>query len=199
MSIERDSTIRFHESGTLISVTRWLRSHDEGIAEWLKNTRRAYQADRANVAEEHRAALLLFRDADSSGRARIGLLDVGGASLGDVTVWSVWQDPTASNRGSGHQEEETQGNGGKAYMFKLFSGVSRILGVRDRKLNCKGFDGPSQTVQRGTPGFIPNVASAQDLPDASWETQLQLALAPYDITFSELPEDLQSALREREA
>src|SRR5438034_9823898 len=98
MSIERDSKIEFHPSGTLISVTRWIRSHDEGIAEWLKNTRRAYQPDRANVEENHRAALLLFRDADVLRPASIGLLDLGGASLDDVTVWSTWQDPTASGR-----------------------------------------------------------------------------------------------------
>jgi hypothetical protein len=48
MSIERDEQIRFHELGTLTSVTRWIRSHDEGVAEWLKNARRAYQPDRAN-------------------------------------------------------------------------------------------------------------------------------------------------------
>src|SRR5438034_11801914 len=92
MSIERDSKIEFHPSGTLTSVTRWIRSHDEGIAEWLKNTRRAYQPDRANVEEKHRAALLLFRDADASGPARIGLLDVGGASLDDAMHWRIWQD-----------------------------------------------------------------------------------------------------------
>ena len=62
MSIERVARIEFHEAGTLISVTRWIRSHDEGIAEWLKNARRAYQPDRANVAERHRVALLLFKD-----------------------------------------------------------------------------------------------------------------------------------------
>jgi hypothetical protein len=130
----------------------------------------------AKVDEKHRAALLVFRDADAKGAARIGLLDVGGASLEDVTAWSTWQDPTASSRGSGRPEEDTQGNGGKAYMFKLFTGVSRILGVRERKLNCKGFEGPPQTVERGTPGFIPNAASARDLPDASWEIELQRAL-----------------------
>ena len=43
MSIERDEQIRFHELGTLISMTRWIRTHDEGVAEWLKNARRAYQ------------------------------------------------------------------------------------------------------------------------------------------------------------
>jgi hypothetical protein len=48
MSIERDEQIRFHELGTLTSVTRWIRSHNEGVAEWLKNVRRAYQPGRAD-------------------------------------------------------------------------------------------------------------------------------------------------------
>lgn len=199
MTIERDSNIRFHEAGTLISVTRWIRTHDEGIAEWLKNARRAYQADRADVDESHRVALLLFRDGGPKGPPRIGLLDVGGASLDDIMRWRIWQDPTASGRGSGQPEEETQGNGGKAYMFKLFAGTSRILGVRDRKLNCQGFDGPALSVLRGTPGFIPSEAAARDLPDVSWEVELRLALEVYEITPEELPADLRCALSKREA
>jgi hypothetical protein len=55
MSIERDPNIKFHELGTLTSVTKWIRAHDEGVAEWLKNARRAYQPDRANVDEKQRA------------------------------------------------------------------------------------------------------------------------------------------------
>ena len=73
MSIERDPRIEFHEAGTLISVTRWIRTHDEGIGEWLKNARRAYQPDRADVAEEDRAGLLLFQDSEPRRPARIGL------------------------------------------------------------------------------------------------------------------------------
>jgi hypothetical protein len=41
MAIERDPEIRFHELGTLLAVTRWVTTHDEGLAEWLKNARRA--------------------------------------------------------------------------------------------------------------------------------------------------------------
>ena len=108
-------------------------------------------------------------------------------------------DPEASGRGARVMEEETQGKGGKAYMFKLFKGAARILGVRDRKLNCKGFDGPESTVERGTPGFIPDAASARDLPNVTWETELERALHRYDMTFADLPKELQRALREREA
>ena len=88
--------------------------------------------------------MLLFKDADAKRPARIGLLDVGGATLDDVSSWSTWQDPDASSRGSGVDEEITQGNGGKAYMVRLFRGSARILGIKDRKLNCKGFDGTAE-------------------------------------------------------
>src|SRR5260370_19841373 len=103
--------------GTLQSVTRWIRGHEEGLAEWLKNARRAYQSDRANVAEQHRVAVLLFTDASPNSPSRIGLLDVGGGTLEDVNAFSTWQDPDASGRRAQLAEETTQGNGGKAYMY----------------------------------------------------------------------------------
>ena len=117
-SIERNEVIKFHERGTLEAVTRWIANHHDGLSEWLKNVRRQYQVDRANVHEGHRVAVLLLQDAKGGRAARIGVLDVGGATLEDVTAWSTWQDPEASRRGSVMQEEETQGNGGKAYMFR---------------------------------------------------------------------------------
>src|SRR5438132_4597142 len=142
MNIERNEPIRFHEQGTLDAVTRWIAAHNDGVAEWFKNVRRQYQADRANVAEEHRIAVLLLKDAKDSQPSHIGVIDVGGATLEDVTAWSTWQDPEASRRKpTGHEEEETQGNGGKAYMYRLFTGPTRILGVRDQRRNCKGFEG----------------------------------------------------------
>src|SRR5437867_95621 len=162
-NIERNETIHFHERGTLEAVTRWNASHHDGLAEWLKNVRRQYQVDRANVKEEHRVALLLLHDAKGGHPARIGVLDVGGATLEDVTAWSTWQDPEASRRGSGLQEEETQGNGGKAYMYRLFSGATRISGIRDRRRNCKGFVGEPGTVERGTPGWIPSLSAGRDV------------------------------------
>ena len=63
MSIERNEPIHFHEQGTLEAVTRWIATHHDGIAELLKNVRRQYQVDRANVAENHRVAALLLQDA----------------------------------------------------------------------------------------------------------------------------------------
>src|SRR2546427_234863 len=109
MPIERNEPIRFHEQGTLEAVTRWIAAHHDGIAEWFKNIRPQYQDDRANVELDHRVDVLLLKDAKDGKPARIGLLDVGGATLEDVTYWSAWQDPDASRRQSTIEEEETQG------------------------------------------------------------------------------------------
>ncbi len=197
MSIERNEPINFHAKGTLDAVTRWIATHPEGIAEWFKNVRRQYQIDRANVAEEQRTAVLLLRDERAGRPARIGVLDVGGATLEDVTAWSTWDDPEASHRGSGLQEEQTQGNGGKAYMYRLFSGTARILGVRDRRRNCKGFEGPSGSVERGTPGWIPNVVEGREVEISSLDGELRNALKPYDISIEDLPSRVLAAIKSR--
>lgn len=199
MTIERDSEIKFHEQGTLNAVTRWISSHDEGLAEWLKNTRRAYQGDRAGVSEGDRCALLLLRSAEGDRPGRIGLLDVGGATVEDVTAWSTWQDPQASSRSADVVEEETQGNGGKAYMFRLFRGPTRILGVRDGKRNSKGFEGAAASVERGTPGFVPNAAEGREVPIASIDAELRIALEPYGVAPQDLPEEVYRAICSREA
>jgi len=133
MNIERNEPIRFHEKGTLDAVTRWIATHSDGIAEWLKNVRRQYQPDRANVNAKHRVSVILLKDASGNNPARIGVLDVGGATLEDVTAWSTWDDPEASHRGSLLLEEETQGNGGKAYMYRLFIGPASTEPVNEMR------------------------------------------------------------------
>ena len=199
MSIERNEPIHFHEQGTLEAVTRWIATHHDGIAEWLKNVRRQYQVDRANVAENHRVAALLLQDARDGKPARIGVIDVGGATLEDATAWSTWQDTAASHRGSALQEEETQGNGGKAYMYRLFVGSTRILGIRDRRRNCKGFDGELGTVERGTPGWMPSLAAGRDIEISSFEAELRQALEPYGLSIAGLPGPLRTAIAARKS
>jgi hypothetical protein len=199
MSIERNEGIRFHEKGTLDAVTRWIASHHDGIAEWFKNVRRQYQVDRANVAAEHRVAVLLLKDARDGHAARIGVLDVAGATLEDVTMWSTWQDPEASRRGVSLDEEETQGNGGKSYMYRLFTGPTRIFGVRDGHRNCKGFEGDPGTVARGTPGWVPSLIAGREVEISSLDAESRDALRPYDITADDLPERVQKAIKSRKA
>jgi hypothetical protein len=200
--IQRDANIRFHELGTLTSVTRWISQHSIGLAEWLKNTRRAYQADRANVPEDQRVAVLLIRDATTSRKARLGLLDVGGATLADLNLWSTWQDPNASS-GDGsvprHQEEDTQGNGGKAYMYRMFRGKTRLLGVKDDLRNARGFSGPANTLERGIPGTMPDDLHGRNAPAASTLIELNASLKPFGIVASDLPSEVQRTILTRKA
>lgn len=199
MAIERDPAIQFHPQGTLQAVTRWIARHEDGLAEWAKNIRRAYQPDRADVAEEHRASAIFLRDAHDGKPARIGFLDVGGATFEDVTRWTVWQDPRASAGRSDVETEQTQGNGGKAYMYRLFAGPSYLLGVRDGKRNCKGFEGAVDTLDRGTPGFIPDSPRGREVPIKTVEEELERAIEPYGLDPAQLPEEVRLAVAARGA
>ena len=84
-------------------------------------------------------------------------------------------------------------------MYRLFRDAARILGVRDGKRNCKGFEGDSGTVERGTPGFVPDAASGREVPVASFEKELEEAIAPYGLEPSDLPDDVRKAILERQA
>src|SRR6266508_2866944 len=200
--IQRDAQIRFHELGTLISVTRWINTHPIGLAEWLKNARRAYQADRANVSDEHRAAVVLIKDATQGKKARIGLLDVGGATLADLTAWSTWQDPNAWFHGgpaAKELEEGNQGNGGKAYMFRMFRGKTRLLGLRDGLRNSRGFSGPPGTLERGTPGTMPNDVHGRNAPAGPILQELNAALRPFGVSAEDLPNEVRRTILARKA
>lgn len=199
--IERTEDIQFHREGTLRAVTRWVTGHDEGVSELFKNVRRAYQADRLDVEDENRVAVLLLKDGDTARGipARLGVLDVGGATIDDVEAWSVWDDPQASSRGSELQEEETQGNGGKSYLYAWFTGQCRILGVSVTRRSCKGFEGARDSEVRGTPGWIPSVAEGREVDIVSVEAELRMALEGYGISAEDLPEKVLAAIRVRGA
>ena len=200
----------FHELGTLTAFTRWIVRHEDGIAELIKNVRAAYQEERANVIPSDRCAVLLFRDPDKYSPARLGILDVGGLTFDDVKRWSLWNDPEASSRGNIRQEE-TQGNGGKAYMYRLFKGPSYILGVKNNHLNQGGFLGDINTVERGLPRFYPTSikeiwegsnlqenAKEKDIP-RDWKEEIVKQLRPFKTDFASLPLEVKKSLENRKA
>jgi hypothetical protein len=84
-------------------------------------------------------------------------------------------------------------------MYRLFSGTARILGVVNRRRNCKGFSGEADTVERGTPGWIPNLSAGREVEISSFDAELQAAIEPYGISVDQLPMPMRKALRERHA
>lgn len=84
-------------------------------------------------------------------------------------------------------------------MFRLFSGEARLLGVRDGKRNCKGFEGASGSKERGRPGFMPTVAVGREAPISSLTAELDEVLKPYAFSHNELPKALLSAIKQRGA
>jgi len=84
-------------------------------------------------------------------------------------------------------------------MYRLFSGPARILGIRDRHRNCKGFDGEVGTVERGTPGWMPSLAAGRDIEISSFEAELRQALEPCGLTIASLPGPLRKAISARQS
>ena len=201
-----------HDLGTLRGLTRWIGSHVQGVSEWFKNVRLTYQEGRANVKPEHRSAVLLLKDADKRRPSRIGVLDVGGFTFDDVKNWSVWNDPEAASRG-GPKQEETQGNGGKAYGYQMFRGPSYVIGVKNNQQNQVGFNGKHNSLERGFPRYFPasnNVVwqhgdklnprqDEKDVEVDNWEDILVTQLIPFKTGFYQLPEDVKKALKDRKA
>ncbi len=195
LKIEKDE-IEFHQLGVLTSVTKWINTHERGFPEWIKNVRSAY--NRLNLPEKHKVAVLLFKDKDERGPAKLGLLDVGGATSEDIKRWSVWQDPEASSRGQ-EKQEETQGNGGKAYMYRLFKGPAYIIGIKNDIRNCKGFSGECGSLDRGNPGFIPNKKEGKNCKISEWDYKLLSELQNFNANIANLPTEVRNTIYDRKS
>ncbi len=201
-----------HDLGALRGLTRWINKQEEGIAELLKNVRLAYHENRANVKPEHRVAVILIKNADKDGPAKIGVLDVGGFTFEDVKNWSVWNKPDASSRG-GPKDEETQGNGGKAYMYRLFEGPAFICGIKNNKKNQAGFIGERGSLERGLPRFYPASKreiwqigdiinpnnKERDVVIKDWKEELINHLINFNTGFYILPEEVKEVLEQRKS
>jgi len=77
--------------------------------------------------------------------------------------------------------------------------ATRSVTAKDGRRNCKGFEGPTGSVERGTDGWIPNAAQGRDVEISSWKAELREVLAPYGITFDDLPEPVRRAIESRRA
>src|SRR3989344_4461963 len=201
-----------HDFGTLQGLTSWINKHDEGIAELFKNVRAAYQENRADVKPQDRVAVIFIKDSDKEDPARIGVLDVGGLTFEDIEKWSMWQDPEASSRGR-KKDEETQGNGGKAYMYKLFSGPTSIWGIKDDKKNGAEFIGKRGSLERGIPKFITThreiwqprdvlnpTEEEKDIKINDWkECLVDNLFSLYNASWADLPKEVKKALENRKS
>ena len=195
LKIERRK-IKFHPLGTLKSLTQWVNRHEDGYPELIKNVRAVYS--RLKLDEKYKVALLLFKDKDKNGPARLGLLDVGGATKEDLDRWSLWQDPEASARGE-EKEEETQGNGGKAYMYKLFEGSAYIMGIKDNLKNCMGYIGQRSSQERGEEGYIPDKKTAENFKISRWEDELLSELQKFGTDIASIPTSVRDAIYDRKS
>jgi hypothetical protein len=84
-------------------------------------------------------------------------------------------------------------------MFRKFKGTTSILGVKEGRRNCKGFEGEIGTEERMFPGFIPDRTSGREVHIESCIDELNKAIASYNLSFEVLPRKVRIAIEERSA
>ena len=130
--------LSIHQEGAIRLMIMPIQSHENGLAEWPKNSADAYV--RTDVSPDRRVIVLVFDYADRSRPPSIGCLDfVGMSSYQIEEFFRKWADPDAATRSAKDDvslgELGGHGNGGKCYMTQMFNNHAYIKTVRN-ELSC---------------------------------------------------------------
>ncbi len=113
------------------------KSHEQGMAEWLKNSVDAYRTSNTRQDKQY----IVFRFTDQEVKyLTIECIDfVGMTKLNIEKAFMRWGDPTASKKGTKIKTYGGHGNGGKFYMREMFN-ESRFITYKEGLLNIFGFN-----------------------------------------------------------
>ena len=90
-----DENVLVHEEGAIRLICAQFRSHEDGLAEWIKNSSDMYR--RMDSEPDASVILVLLRDGDKSEGALVGCLDFGGMTTTDIEQkFRNWADPEAA-------------------------------------------------------------------------------------------------------
>jgi len=157
-------------------------SHENGLAEWPKNSADAYV--RADTSPDKRVIVLVFDYAHRHRAPSIGCLDfVGMTSYQIEEFFRKWADPDAARAGTAIRDlQGGHGNGGKAYMVQMFEDYSLLHTV-------KGQTGCRYGVPAGSYrfGYVPNRRAGRDFPVPDLRQELDTVLADVGLRYGSLP------------
>ncbi len=177
-----DEEQSIHREGAIRYLVAPMRSHENGLPEWAKNSADAYVRD--ETSPENRVIVLIFDYRDRSRPSSISCLDFVGMTSNHIErYFRVWADPNAAQADTlvgdiqgGH------GNGGKAYMVQMFEDYSVVHTVRGNK-GCR-YGVPAGSFQFG---YVPDRRSGRDFPVHSLREELNRALAEVGLDWEALP------------
>lgn len=116
-----DDSVHVHEEGAIRLICANLRSHEDGLPEWIKNSSDMYA--RKDTPAERSIILILLQDGRKGAPSVVGCLDFGGMTTADIEErFRNWADPEAA--GTNESVEGGHGNGGKCYMTQMFESHS---------------------------------------------------------------------------
>jgi hypothetical protein len=190
-----DDTIQgdLENAARLLSAS--LRTHENGLPEWAKNSCDAYL--REQVPEDQRIIVLIFHQKSSKRDGSIACLDFVGMTRERIeNHFRRWADPN-SYRGDLFEDvrgaQGGHGNGGKSYMVRMFDKYSYFLTVRGNKGNRYGF-----LADQARPGYFPNPQKGRDFRVDDRKNELRDMLQLVGCQLSSLPGDAIRALENRD-
>ncbi|MBC8460345.1 MAG: hypothetical protein H8D67_20365 [Deltaproteobacteria bacterium] len=184
-----DDEISIDKPNAVRQLCSWLRSHEQGIPELVKNSAEAYLRNHAMA--DDRIIVIILNDASGSSSASISCLDfVGMTSQHIKDFFRRWADPMAHAQDSGiFSGEGGHGQGGKCYMTQMFEDYATINTVNSGKGNHYGVKGGQVDF-----GFVPDRDSGYDFLVEDSETYLDNLLKPLKCSVEKLPRIAKSAL-----
>lgn len=181
IKIERESAVR--------QLCFWLRGHEQGIPEWIKNSSDAYE--RQNRIEAERVSIVIFNHGKKHNISSISCLDLVGMTVDQIEkFFRNWADPNASSQHtSDFIGQGGHGQGGKCYMTQMFSDHSSLYTVKNYVGNYYGVKGGKVTF-----GYIPDKEIGRTFKVSDIHKELEKVLAPINCSIDKMPEAFKRAL-----
>lgn len=178
-----DDQAHVDKEGVIRLLSNTFRDHEDGLPEWVKNSSDMYR--RKDKERSQSVIVLLFRNRRGDDPSAIGCLDFGGMSVSDIEdKFRRWGDPEASGSKKNNRVLGGHGNGGKAYMMRMFEERAFLHTLLDGRASKYGFYNQGAEVKSG---YFPSPEEGGGRPVTDPDDELANALSYFQISIGDLP------------
>jgi len=178
-----------HTEGSIKQLCAPIRSHENGLPEWLKNSADAYA--RNDASSSQRIIILIFDSERKDKPSSISCLDLVGITSEEIEKYfRVWADPEAADRGDKSGDiQGGHGNGGKCYMVQMFDEFAYVHTVKKGRGNLYGVRSGSVHF-----GYVPNPENGRNFIVENLKDELNEVLGQFRCSIETLPHAAKEAL-----
>lgn len=165
----------------------------DGLPELIKNSKDQYFRLNVSDRSDRQIAVLI-----NTKQKKLAVLDFAGASTEDFKHWKTWSGKEGTRQALADQIEAGHGNGGKAFMVRGASKLSKMESCRDGFYTCMGYQNDDDKV-RYRPGFgVEGGKPLDNIKENSPQVRLEAFLKSMDLDFSKFPASIQAAFTKRQ-